>query len=38
MVYDLTGFTTEQYIFIIMIALAVFLLCWAIRKLMPEEE
>ena len=37
--YDnLTGFTVEQYIFMIMIALAVFVLSWAILKLLEVRN
>jgi hypothetical protein len=37
--YDnMTGFTVEQYIFVIMIGLSVFVLSWAILKLLEVKN
>jgi hypothetical protein len=36
--YDLTGFTVEQYIFVIMIGLSVIVMAWAILKLLEVKN
>jgi hypothetical protein len=37
-VYNLTGFSDEQYMFIIMVAFVVFFLAWMIMKLMEWDH